>query len=229
METKRIGRGISPEDGDPSAETATDSQIPTRAFYMATVFIFFTGGVYFFWLSIFGVNTVFFEGYPQLGSSLPGQFMTTRFGDRWYWWMVYLLSWNGLAPMLLAMALTHNRVREWAQAHQFVCIWLLVLNIIVLITLTVLWIIATNNAFSGASTAANDYRFCCVFWPNSWCPNNSPCTFNPPFALTSSSQLSRNEEMTAHWAFSFVFGLLSYWSLQYSENLRRNYGVLQNF
>lgn len=221
---QRIGKGISPEDGDPVGE----SEIPTRAFYMATVFIFFSGAFYFWWLSIYGINTVFFEGYPQLGTLLPGELFSTRY-TRWYWWMVYLISWNAAPPMLLAMALTHNRVREWAQVHQFFCIWLLVSNLVALITLSVLWVIATNNSFSGASTAANDYLYCCVFWPNSWCPNNSPCTFNPAFLLTSSSQLSRNEEMTAHWAFCFVFFLFSYWHLKYSENLRKNYGVLDNF
>lgn len=228
---QRIGKGISPESGEPVSETEDsqgESSIPTRAFYMATLFIFFTGAFYWVWLSIYGVNTIFFEGYPQLGTLLPGTLYSTRY-TRVYWWAVYLLTWNGLAPMMLAMALTYNRLREWAQAHEFVCTWLFLLNIIVFVILTVFWIISCNSAYSGASTAANDYHYCCVFWPNEWCPNNGPCTFNPPFALTSSSQLSRNSEMTAHWAFSLVFILLNFWSMKYNENLRRNYGVLVSF
>jgi hypothetical protein len=214
------------ENNDAASSEPEKEAIPARAFYMATVFIFFTGGFYFFWLSIYGVNTVFFEGYPQLGTLLPGTLYSARYWDQIHWWMVWLLSWNAAAPMALAMALTHNRIREWTQVHKFVCIWLMLLNLVVLVTLTVLWIIGTNNSFSGVSTAANDYRYCCVFWPNNWCPNNAPCVFNPPLALTSSSQLIRNSEMTAHWAFSFVFLLLTYWNLLYSRNLRRNYGVL---
>jgi hypothetical protein len=223
---KRIGRGLSPEDGDP---TCSLEKIPTRAFYAATLFIFFTGGFYFWWLSVFAVNTVFFHGYPRLGTLLPGALYTARTWTHWYWWMVFLLSWNGLAPMLMAMALTYNRIREWAQAHQFICVWLMVLNGVVLITLTVLWIVDTNNAMSAGATAANDYRYCCVFWPNDWCPNNAACVFDPAFSLTSSSQLERNVEMTAHWAFCFVFFLFSFWHLKYSENLRRNYGVFIKF
>lgn len=228
---ERVGKGISPERGEPVSETSTgeDSSIPSRTFYMATLFIFFTGGFYFAWLSIYGVNTVFFEGYPQLGTLLPGTHMSTRYGGKVYWWAVYLLTWNGLAPMALAFALVYNRIREWAQLHEFVCKWLLVLNVIVLVILTVFWIISCNTSGSGASTAANDYRYCCVFWPNAWCPNNAACTFDPPLLLTSSSQLDRNVEMTAHWAFSFVFLILNYWQITYNENLRRNYGVLVNF
>lgn len=228
---QRIGPAVLPENGDLHSQVkAEESTIPTRAFYMATVFIFFTGGFYFWWLSVFGVNTLFFKGYPQLGTLLPGTLFNARRWSDWYWWLIYLLSWNGLAPMLLAMALTHNRVREWAQAHQFVCTYVLtLLNVFVLVALTVLWATATNNAMSGISTAANDYQYCCVFWPNPWCPNNSPCIFDPVRLLTSSSQLTRNEEITAHWAFCFVFLLLNWWQLMYSENLRRNYGVLVKF
>lgn len=230
---KRIGRGISPAENQPNFETKS---IPTRAFYMATLFVFFTGAFYLVWLSIWAVNTTFYEGYPQLGTKLPSDLLpngkpspplSTRY-IRWYWWAVYLLAWNGLAPMLLAMALTHNRVREWAQAHQFVCFWLMILNAVVLIILTVFWIGHTNNGFSGAATAANDYRWCCVFWPSEWCPNNAPCTFNPA-AIIGSADLSRNSEITAHWAFSIIFGLLAFWNIKYAQNLRRNYGVLVNF
>lgn len=227
-QSRLIGKGISPADGDPNS-TENDERIPSRAFYTATLFVFFTGGVYFVWLSIWGINTVFYEGYPQLGTMLPGQLLSSRYNANVYWWMILLLSWNGLAPMILAMALTYNRIREWGQAHQFVCIWLIVLNIIVLGTLTFLWIGWTNTAYSGYATSGNDYRWCCVFWPSEWCPNNAACVFSSPLSLDSSSQLARNEEMTAHWAFTFVFLLLAFWNLQFSENLRKNYRVLASF
>lgn len=210
----------------PPPATALAPGVPTRLYIALTLFILLSGGLYWYWLAFPCVNTQFPEFYPRLGSELPGPWFSTLYGDNWDWWMYLITNWNALPPMLLTMAITHRSIREYAFAHAFVCLWALLENLFVIIAGAIRWVGWCNTSGSAASTACNSYLWCCVYWPNAWCPNNGVCTFSSGASVTS-ADLHRNSEMTQTWAFAFVFFVMAVWHIQVNFTLRRKYGLLK--
>jgi len=192
--------------------------IPMRRYVTATMFVYAMALVTLYWLAFPVVNSIFFDGYPQFGSLLPGVVVTTRYG--WDWWMVWFLTWNVLPPMTLAWALTHNRIEEYTRIHAATCGIAMAADGIAFVVLSYRWVLYCNTAYSNWDTACNDYRWCGVFWPNSWCPNNGP--FTPAVTL---GNLHRNAEMTQHWVFSLVFIGLQWWQWSMNDDLK-HWGVL---
>lgn len=140
---------------------------------------------------------------------------------RWDWWLILLLGWNIMLPMLMTFCMANNEIEMWRQLHEFLAKISMLSNIFIFFALTWRWAFFCNNSYSAMQSAANDYRYCCAGFPSPWCPNNGPCTPNYSY-----SDLSRNYEMTQHWIFSLVFFILSCWSYNQAGELV-NLGVLQ--
>ena len=158
-------------------------------------------------------NTLFVDGYQQLGAS--DQYLSARYS--WDWWHVWLLTLNQLLPAALAWALANADVEEWARLHRWLSVTAIRVNLWVFVVLTVRWFFFCNTPFSDGNTACNDYRWCLVFG-GPWCPNGSVTSL-------AYSALSRNQEMIQHWAFSLVYFLLALWNVQINTDLR-DFGVL---
>jgi hypothetical protein len=226
----QIGAGLSPSGSDPNPylnpETNEPAAPPIRVYIGVTLFILMSAILYWYWLAFVCVNAQFPEFYPRLGSELPGPWFSTLYGENWDWWIYWLTNLNALPPMLLAMAVTHNKLREYAYAHAFVCVWIMLENLFVIIVGAIRWIGWCNNSNSAAATACNSYLWCCVYWPNAWCPNNGACTFSSG-AIVTSADLHRNSEMTQTWAFAFVFFVMAVWHIKVNYSLRRNFGLIK--
>lgn len=197
--------------------------VPVRVFIGIVIFLLLSGGLYWYWLAFPCVNSQFPEFYPRLGSELPGPWFSTLYGENWDWWLYAITNVNALPPMVLAMAVTHRKLHEYAFAHIFICIWALLENIVVIVVGAIRWAGWCNTSSSAASTGCNSYLWCCVYWPNAWCPNNGACTFSSGAVITS-ADLHRNSEMTQTWAFAFVFFLMTVWHIQVNFSLRRKWG-----
>jgi hypothetical protein len=225
-----ISAGLSPAGSDPNPyqnpETGEPAALPLRVYIGVTLFLVLSAGVYWSWLVFAGINSQFPEFYPRLGSELPGPWFSTLYGDNWDWWMFVITNVNALPPMLLAMAVTHNSLREYAFAHVFVCTWTFLGNLFVIITGAIRWVGWCNVSSSAASTSCNSALWCCVYWPNAWCPNNGACTFSSGFVPTA-SDLHRSTEMTMTWAYAFVFFLMAVWHIKINFSLRRQWGLLK--
>lgn len=198
--------------------------VPDRVFYGVAFFIFLSGGLYFYWLALPCINSLFPVFYPRLGSELPGPLFSTPMGDNWDWWMFAITHWNALPPMVLAMAITHRKLHEYAFAHVFVCVWALLENIFVIVTGAVRWVGFCNTSGSAASTSCNSNLWCCAYWPSEWCPNNGVCSFTSG-AIVTTGDLHRSSEMTQTWAFAFVFFLMAVWHLKVNFSLRNDWGI----
>jgi hypothetical protein len=185
----------------------------------ATCFVFFSGAIYFYWLAFPLINTVFTDRIPQLGTPGAG-YLTSRYG--WDWWCIAILSWQALLPMTLVFALTNNKIETWSNLHRFLTQMAILFTLLIFLTLTFRWAFYCNTSYSGLQSACNDYRWCCVFYPSPWCPNTTPCT--PNYV---GGDLSRNAEMTQHWAFTMVFFVLACWHYSTNRNLRNNGVLLQ--
>jgi hypothetical protein len=211
-----------------SEEEKAPAEVPLRHYVGATLFLFFSGGFFFYWMAFPLVNTVFFDGLAQLGTPPPpGQteqwsYRTARYG--WDWWLVWLLSLNGLLPMMLAWAMAHSGIEQFARLHAWFAKVGLVVNVVVVVILTIRWGVNCNNGFSGGNTACNDARWCCRFFPSPWCPNGAPCGYDVAPDITSEA-LVRSQEMLQHWAFGFVFFVFACWHVSINTDLRE-FGVL---
>lgn len=214
---KKIGSGYSPDNPLVDIPPYKNNNvrevevIPLRRFVSAYIGIFAHAALFFYWSAFPLVNTIFVTGIPQLGTS--AEYVSARYATDW--WMVWLLTLNALLPITLAWAITNNRIEEWTRIHEFFSKFAVWINLIVFVVLTVRWPIFCNTPFSVASTACNDYRWCCVFFPSVWCPNTTPC--NPAVTLGS---LERNQEMIAHWGFSLAFLVLAVWNRGWNTELR---------
>lgn len=210
-----VGQGIAP--GDKTADGL--EEIPVRRFVNTTLFIFLCLGAYFYWASIVLNHTYFAHGYQRFGTPpSPGAFLSARYG--FDWWTIWLLSLNVLPPMMLCFALTNNKIETYTILHRWLAIMAIVVCIWCFVNLTWRWLLACNSAYSGSSSSCNDYRWCCVYFPSDWCPNNAMCTPD-----VTSSELGRNPENFQHWLFTFVFFVLAIWNYSINGDLIR-LGVL---
>jgi hypothetical protein len=227
--TTLVGHGYSPTLAMPPQQwnnnDTSQAPAPFRQYAWATAFCFLTAALWFIWC-ISLINSVFTDGFPQLGTSpsygnvFPYGYLTDRYG--WDWWCVAILSWNIMLPMLLMYALANNKDETWRHLHEFLAKMGILFNVLIFLTLTWRWAFYCNTSYSGMQSACNDYRWCCAGWPSPWCPNNSPCT---PTSY-SFSDLTRNYEMTQHWIFSLVFFITACW--HYNQNgMLVTQGVLQ--
>lgn len=189
--------------------------VPLRHYVIASLLLFFTASFYWYWRTFPLVNTRFTHGYPDTSSGL---FQSARYS--FHWWLIWGLSLNGLLPTTLAFAMAFNDIRELTRFHKWVAGWMWIINRVLIILLTVQWVAMTNNAISGIASAFNDYFWCCVYFPSQWCPNAIACTPN-----VAASALSINREGLQHWAFAWVFAVISSWHLALNANLRE-YKVL---
>lgn len=197
--------------------------IPTRVYISVAFFIILSGGLYQYWLTVPCVNSLFPRFYPRLGSELPGPFLSTPMHDNWDWWIFAVTHWNALPPMVLAMAVTHRSLHEYAFAHSFVSVWAFLANLFVIVAGAVRWVGFCNTSGSGYSTSCNSDLWCCVYWPSEWCPNNGACIFTSG-AVIAAGDLHRSPEMTQTWAFAFVFFLMAFWHLRINHSLGRDWG-----
>ena len=214
-----VGRGLSPPGSDRTGAPEEVLYIPGRTFISATCFLFATGALFFWWLAMPLINTQYFAGYPQLGSALPGAYRSSLY--EWNWWAMFMITWNALVPMSFAMALTHNRLKEWANLHKVISLLAMLVNLVAFVMLLVEWIGFCDNGISGGHTNCNNYEYCCYFFGTDWCPNNAACVF--PVSL---GDLTRNFEASASWYMTIAFGVVAYLNLLYNETLRRDYALL---
>lgn len=207
----------------PQPKTRVIKEIPQRVFIGVTIFILFSGGLYFAWLVYGSINSLFPIVYPRLGSELPGPGFSTPMGDNWDWWSFAVTNWNALPPLFLAMAVSHRKLHEYAFAHAFVSVWAMLENLYVIIVGAVRWVGFCNTAGSGYSTSCNSDLWCCVYWPSEWCPNNGACTFTGG-GVVGAGDLHRSVEMTLTWAFAFVFFLMAFWHVAVNITLTKKWG-----
>ncbi len=191
--------------------------VPLRHYVVATFILFFTAAFYWYWRTFPMINTRFTHGYPQ--AATVALFQSAR--HSFNWWLVWGLSLNGLLPQLLAFALANSDIHELTRFHKWVAGWLYITNRVLIVLLSAQWLFLTNNAIAGIASAFNDYRWCCVYFPSPWCHNAIACT-----PTVSSAALSINFEGLQHWAFAWVFALISSWHLTLNANLRE-FGVLK--
>lgn len=215
---QHIGRGVSPSGGIGDDDSA--AVVPIRRYIGATLFVFFSAGIFFYWSAFPLVNTIFSQGYQNIAiPPSPNVYTNSRY--KCDWWQVLLLTFNGLLPMTLMFALLNNEYEEYTRVHKVFTYTMLFINCIVLIALSLRWPLFCNTSYSERFSACNDYRWCCVYFPSQWCPNWSACTPG-----VTSGDLSRNSEMTQHWAFTWVFILLAWWHASINRDMRE-YGVLK--
>lgn len=181
-----------------------------------TAFIFFSAAICFYWTGFTLTNTIYTHEYTSLN-----QFNSARYN--WVdWWGVWVLVWNVTLPMLLALAITFANVRVWSRIHKTFAYLTIIATIIAFVFLTIGWIGFCNRSGSGGNSACNDYRWCGFYYTDSggWCSNGIP------FPGLMSSDLARNQQMTEHWIYCFVFGLMSYFHILMNTEFR-NYGILK--
>jgi len=216
----RVGRISYATNGD---EKGRD---PTRRHYIgATIFIFFSALVFFYWAGFPLNNTVFEHGHPNLASELPGLFKSSRY--TYEWWLLWALSMNALPPLLLAIALTETRVEEYAVVHGMVSGLMLIVSGTVFVLLYIQSCINCNTAFSVASTWCNDYRYCCAYFSITQeaierCPNSTPCIPD-----ITSDMLGLNGEYVQHIIFALVFAAMALAHLGVKDRMSR-FGVFTN-
>ena len=109
----------------------------------------------------------------------------------------------------------NNGIEEYGRMHRFLSTFNVASNFVIFIFLTIMWIFFCDNGGSGAMSACNDYRWCCVYFPSVWCPNTIPCT-----PAVTAAELSRNGEMWQHWFLCIPFFVLAWWSITYNDDLR---------
>ena len=198
---------------------------PTRRHYIGgIVFIVISLLVFLYWAGVPLLNTQFFHGYSRLGSPTV-EFRSARYG--WDWWTIWLLTLNGLAPLLLARALTENKIQEYSRAHGFIVALLLLVNLWCFAVLSIRWCAFCNRSGTPGSTACNDYRYGCVYFGAStenthWCPNGIGCT-----PAVTSGDLYRNAEYFQHWLFSIIFFLMAFLHLGVKDSLAK-FGLFSN-
>lgn len=186
-------------------------ELPIRRYVNIYAFVFFNLCFFFYWYAFPLANTIFYDGIPQIGTS--NTYVSARYG--WDWWHLWLLCLNFFIPISLVWAVANADVEEWTRIHRWFSVTAIRINLWVFVVLSVRWIFFCNSPFSAGLTACNDYRWCCVFYPNTWCSNGVPCTPGVTYG-----DLSRNLEMTQHWAFSLVFFLFSLWNVQINTDMR---------
>lgn len=223
--TKRIGQT---NNGNSNGKKTGRS--PTyRHFVGGTLFAFFTLAIFFYWAAFPLLNTLFIHGYPRFAiPPSPNEFKSARYG--YDWWLIWILTLNGILPLLLMMSMMENRIQEYARVYFFIAAFIAIADIVVFVWLLGRACFTCNIYNTPQNTACNDYRWCGVpgfgFGMGStaegreWCPNVGP--FNPPVA---SAHL--NAEYTQHIIFAGVFSILALLHLAQSRTLTR-YGIFTN-
>jgi hypothetical protein len=189
--------------------------VPTARYDMAALFGLITASCYVYYVMWPVVNTVWVDGYPQMGGAAPepGAYQVTMY--QWDWSMcIIMLAFGGII-IFYFMALVNNSIPELSWWHDSYASLIMFSTFVVFVILSWRWLFYCNTGYSQFDTSCNDYRWCGVFYPNVFCPNTGP--FNPPVAFT---QLSRNDEMTQHWAFTFAFFILAWWHVKWNVKLR---------
>lgn len=193
-------------------------QIPLGYYVGGTLFAFFSAGICFYWMGFPLVNTMYTYGYTSLN-----QFNSSRY--QWDWYFVWLLTFNIFLPLTFAHALTNNGVGVWGRIHRFFAFIVIWINLLVLGALTFQWIFFCNNSGSGSHSACNDHRWCGVYFaePGGQCTNG--VAFLSPHHVEYAN-LHRNQEMTTHWIYCFVFTIHAWMHLAVNADFKE-YGILK--
>lgn len=195
-----VGKGLAPE-ATPPEEEGEDSQPAYRFYVQSSLFLICSVIFCWYWTAFPLTDVRFTHEYTQPGIPPgPGPFSSARYG--WEWWHVWLLGLNWLLPYLWGMALLNNFYGEYARLHYFVSRLTLLTNFWTFIFFSVSWIFVCNNGLVPYATACNDLRWCCVYFPSTWCPNIVPCTPN-----VTPGELTRTDAFFQMWLFSLLFVL----------------------
>lgn len=204
-------------EGQDQQDPQGEDTVPLYVWAGAFGFSFLCLGIYFYWSAFPLNNTIFLRGY--FANNLPPSPSTYVEYSPWEYYILMAVSFNVFLYLCLVFSLLNNDIVEYANVHEtFAGIFMLV-NIGALAILTVRWIFFCNASWSADNTACNDYRYCGYYLTPYWCSNL--ITF-----VSSSGVLGRNEEMTAHWALTFIFTLLAYWNRKINADYRRS-GLLR--
>jgi hypothetical protein len=210
---KRITAVVSNSPTGQEVDDKTYTLPPLRRYIGPVMFLFLNAGIFFYWSGFVLVNTYYTNEYPFFTNAPPNYgFVSARYN--YEWWTVWFLTLNALLIIILCFALINNTVEEVTRLHKWLSLILVVINLYVAFALLFLWIFWCNNGSSGGA-ACNDYRWCCVNFPSVWCPNTIPCT--PAVTV---AELHRNDEMTQHFIFAFVFFVLSTFHAALNGDLR---------
>ena len=126
-------------------------------------------------------------------------------------WLLFIVSLNGLLPYLLLSALSIPSQIYRTDIHTVVSWALLILNVLCAIAFTIIMLTLTNTTASG-SLSFNDPRWDCAF----------TVICNPSVQI---SELTIPPELIAHLAFSIIFAVIAMLNLGINR-LIRVYGVV---
>lgn len=183
---------------------------------LIVLFCFFHASFLFYWSAFPLNNTKWDEGFF---SPSTVQYVSAMFNVSY--WPVIFMTLNWALPFLLMWSLV-NPMKVYPRIHFAFAGIFTVGNILILILLTVTWVFFCNGANGASFSDCRDYRWCGPYFGDNplWCPNWVP--FVPDVTY---GDLSRNSEMTQHWAFAFVWVLFSLFHLYINRDARRD-GIL---
>jgi len=134
----------------------------------------------------------------------------------WFeWWILFALSLNLLLPMSLLAALARAKRASSADIHIVVSWTLAILNFIILVILGGIALFYLNTGLAKGS-AFNDYRWCCVFFGSSTCPNTVGCLG------LDALDLRLPVEFWGHFWFTLVFFVFSAINIGVNKLIRTN-------
>lgn len=191
----------------------------TRHYVGGCLFVLFSSLVFLYWVCVPLNDTQFTYGYPRLATPpSPNGFKTSRYG--WDWWLIWVLTLNGLLPILLAFSLMKSNYKEFSKIHIFLAaIWTFG-NLVLFFWLWIRSCFNCNTGYSFYNSACNDPRWCCKYFgatPDAaeWCPNTTPC-------VPDVTDLAITPQYFQHWLFSMFFALLSLFHVFVNKSLSDN-------
>lgn len=155
------------------------------------------------WAGIFLNNIDFSDRYTRLlpfaGSSFRN---TARYN--WEWGFIYAMFFiNVIMGYLLATSICNNSHPLWAKVHLWWSGITLFGNVVIFITLGVMWLFFCNTGYSQGSPC-NSAQWCCSHYVDKpeWCQNGIACA--------GTVDNSRNTEFFATFMYSWILIILAW-------------------